>query len=66
MAIEGFKRAFNEGQDVDLNNCLDIHVVCGLLKQYLRELREPLLTFDLYDVFLETGCQRALPHPFSW
>lgn len=57
VAIEGFKRAFNEGQDVDLNNCLDIHVVCGLLKQFLRELREPLLTFDLYDIFLETGCQ---------
>ncbi|XP_011270152.1 myosin IXA, variant [Capsaspora owczarzaki ATCC 30864] len=30
----------------------DVHVVAGLLKMWLRELPEPLLTFDLYDDFL--------------
>ena len=27
----------------------DIHAVAGALKLYLRELPEPMLTFDLYD-----------------
>jgi hypothetical protein len=26
----------------------EIHIVCGLLKRFLRELPEPLMTFDLY------------------
>jgi len=32
----------------------DIHAVTGLLKQFLRELTEPLCTFALYDAFLAT------------
>jgi len=38
--------------DVDLSRCGDAHVAAGLLKLYLRELPEPLLTFDLYDRFI--------------
>jgi len=57
-AIESLKRSFNEGQDVDLSKCPDTHIVCGLLKQFLRELREPLLTFELYDTFLQANCDR--------
>lgn len=30
----------------------DVHAVAGLLKQYLRELPEPLLTYELYPVLL--------------
>ena len=30
----------------------DAHTAAGLLKLYLRELPEPLLTFELYDCFL--------------
>ena len=30
----------------------DIHSVSGLLKQYLRELPNPLLTYQLYDKFV--------------
>ncbi|EFC47378.1 rho GTPase activating protein [Naegleria gruberi] len=30
----------------------DIHVVAGLLKMFLRELPEPLLTYERYDSFL--------------
>jgi len=40
--------------DVDLSKCPDPHAVSGLLKLYLRELPEPLLTYELYDSFL--GC----------
>ena len=28
---------------------LDAHLLAGALKQYIRQLPEPLLTFDLYD-----------------
>jgi hypothetical protein len=33
-------------------NDLDIHVVAGVLKQWLRELQEPLLTLELYEGFI--------------
>ena len=44
----------NIGVDVDLTKCNDPHTVAGLLKLYFRELPEPLLTFDLYDDFIES------------
>ncbi|CAM9426848.1 unnamed protein product [Lampetra planeri] len=31
----------------------DVHVVCGLLKDFLRSLKEPLLTHRLHHTFLE-------------
>ena len=34
----------------------DPHVCASLLKQYLRELPEPLLTFELYECFLAAAC----------
>ena len=30
----------------------DIHAVCGVLKLYIRELKEPVLTVHLYDQFI--------------
>ncbi|KAL2081030.1 hypothetical protein ACEWY4_022883 [Coilia grayii] len=33
----------------------DIHVVCGLLKDFLRKLKEPLLTFRLHKKFIEAS-----------
>lgn len=40
------------GEDVDLGICRDPHTVASLLKQYLRELPEPILTFDMYDSYI--------------
>ncbi|KAL8592718.1 hypothetical protein ACOMHN_037658 [Nucella lapillus] len=37
----------------------DPHTVAGVLKQYLRELPEPMLTFDLYSEFMHAT---QLPH----
>jgi Rho GTPase-activating protein RGD1 len=34
----------------------DIHAVAGILKQYLRELPEPLLTRGFYSEFLRAAC----------
>lgn len=42
------KQKVNAGNDVDFKD-VDTHVVAGLLKTFLRDLEEPLLTYDLYD-----------------
>ncbi|MCI4378808.1 hypothetical protein PGIGA_G00220460 [Pangasianodon gigas] len=39
----------------------EIHVVCGLLKDFLRKLREPLVTFKLHKTFMEA----AEPSPLT-
>lgn len=31
----------------------DTHVVAGLLKTFLRDLNEPLLTYELYDEIIQ-------------
>lgn len=33
----------------------DVHVIAGVLKSYLRDLPEPLLTFQLYDQFISAS-----------
>ncbi|XP_053900134.1 rac GTPase-activating protein 1-like isoform X1 [Malaclemys terrapin pileata] len=50
----------------------DVHVVCGVLKDFLRGLKEPLVTFHLHPAFLraadipdEAACQTALCHVVS-
>jgi hypothetical protein len=35
------------GQDVEFKPGTDVHVVSSLMKLYLRQLPEPLLTFDM-------------------
>jgi len=52
--INELKHRFDKGEQVDLfsEQGVDVHAVAGLLKMYFRELPEPLLTFDLYDMFL--------------
>ncbi|GAB6018723.1 hypothetical protein CHUAL_000399 [Chamberlinius hualienensis] len=48
--------AFNSGVDVDFSRYCDPHLAAVLLKLFLRELPEPLLTFDLYNDII--GFQR--------
>ncbi|XP_032413392.1 rac GTPase-activating protein 1 isoform X1 [Xiphophorus hellerii] len=38
-----------------LSKVQDIHVVCGVLKDFLRRLREPLVTFRLHRIFMEAS-----------
>ena len=35
----------------NLSKVDDIHVICCVLKDFLRELKEPLVTFDLHGAF---------------
>lgn len=47
--IIALKQKVNAGaDDVDFKET-DTHVVAGLLKSFLRELSEPLLTYELYE-----------------
>lgn len=46
--IIALKERVNRGEDVDLKD-VNVHVIAGLLKSFLRDLTEPLLTFELYD-----------------
>ncbi|NXR09518.1 RGAP1 protein, partial [Semnornis frantzii] len=38
-----------------LSSVSDIHVVCGVLKDFLRGLKEPLVTFSLHPAFLQAA-----------
>jgi len=40
----------------------DINVVSGALKLWFRELPEPVLTFGLYDAFIEAAREYYIVH----
>jgi len=46
--VQNLKKQTDEGL-VDFSKCTDVNVVAGLVKLYIRELPESLLTFDLYE-----------------
>lgn len=48
--VRDLQTRINQGEKVVLN---DPHVAAVLLKTFLRELKEPLLTFDLYDEIIQ-------------
>ncbi|KAH9513397.1 Rac GTPase-activating protein 1 [Bulinus truncatus] len=48
------KEKFLKGSTPNLSQIHDIHVVCGCLKDFLRGLKEPLITFALWPKFVET------------
>jgi hypothetical protein len=47
--IEAMKEAVEAGEGLDFSKCSEIHVVAGLLKEYFREVPEPIFTFSLYE-----------------
>lgn len=50
---QGFETA-SKGEAYDISDPdLDIHAITGCLKQYLRKLPNPLITFECYDAFLD-------------
>jgi len=52
VAVNNLKERFDQGENVDLNDCSDPVIISALLKLYLRDLPEPLLTYALYDSFI--------------
>jgi hypothetical protein len=45
-----------KGDNVDFNEFKynDIHIICSLLKLYLRQLPIPLITFDVYNRLIDS------------
>lgn len=43
------KDKFDNGDKIDFSRYVDVNVVCGAVKLYLRELPIPVVTFDAYN-----------------
>ncbi|XP_058054369.1 rho GTPase-activating protein 68F [Anopheles bellator] len=52
--IKELRAKINAGEEVQLSD-EDTHVAASLLKTFLRELEEPLLTYELYDDITQFG-----------
>ncbi|XP_058120513.1 SLIT-ROBO Rho GTPase-activating protein 1-like isoform X2 [Anopheles coustani] len=55
VEISNFKEAFERGDDplAEMTDASDINSVAGVLKLYLRELREPLFPLIYFDHFIQ-------------
>lgn len=55
LEINNFRESFERMEDplADVTDASDINSVAGVLKLYLRELREPLFPTVFFDQFME-------------
>ncbi|KAM8728939.1 rac GTPase-activating protein 1 isoform 2-T2 [Acanthopagrus schlegelii] len=54
--VKELRERFLQGKTgLMLSKVQDVHVVCGLLKDFLRNLKEPLVTFRLHRTFMEAS-----------
>ncbi|NXQ29271.1 RHG08 protein, partial [Alaudala cheleensis] len=53
QTIKAVQKLYNQGKSVNFDDYQDIHIPAVILKTFLRELPQPLLTFDCYDPILE-------------
>ena len=42
---------------MDFDQLGDVHIPAAILKSFLRQLPEPLLTYDLYDHIIHVQCE---------
>jgi myosin-9 len=52
--VRELKQDIEEGKEIDWE-LYPVHVLTSVFKSFLREMPEPLLTFDLYDEILRAG-----------
>lgn len=71
VEINNFREWFERGEDplADMTDASDINSVAGVLKLYLRELREPLFPIIYFEQFMElartfSDCIRQDCKPF--
>nr|KAG5697306.1 hypothetical protein BaRGS_004972 [Batillaria attramentaria] len=49
------KEKFLKGKSPNLSNIMDVHTVCGCMKDFLRNLKEPLVTYALWPEFVRAA-----------
>lgn len=52
QTVREVQRLYNQGKPVDFDDYGDIHIPAAILKTFLRELPQPLLTFEAYEQIL--------------
>ncbi|KAM9229323.1 rho GTPase-activating protein 8-like [Dugong dugon] len=52
QTVQEIQRLYNQGKPVNFDDYGDIHVPAVILKTFLRELPQPLLTFEAYEQIL--------------
>ena len=52
LTVREFQSLVNRGESASLESYGDVHLGAVLLKAFLRELPEPILTYPLYDTVL--------------
>ncbi|KAM9170487.1 rho GTPase-activating protein 8 isoform 2-T2 [Pangshura tecta] len=61
QTIKEVHKLYNQGKPVNFDDYGDIHIPAVILKTFLRELPQPLLTFESYDQILGiTGVESSL------
>ncbi|KAF7730580.1 hypothetical protein EC973_001962 [Apophysomyces ossiformis] len=58
--MRAIQLAFEQGQEIDLDSDEEFNDICAVtsvLKQYFRELPNPLLTFELYPQLIDAVCK---------
>ncbi|KAB0385297.1 hypothetical protein FD755_000253 [Muntiacus reevesi] len=53
QTVREIQRLYNQGKPVNFDDYGDIHLPAVILKTFLRELPQPLLTFEAYEQILE-------------
>ncbi|XP_059181234.1 rac GTPase-activating protein 1 [Centropristis striata] len=54
--VKELRERFIQGKTpLMLSKVYDVHVLCGVLKDFLRKLKEPLVTFRLHRTFMEAS-----------
>jgi len=56
---------FDMGVDVQLDEEHNVHDVAALLKEFLRDMPDPLLPRELYPAFLHANCKQIYTPPYT-
>lgn len=60
VSVPQLREEFDRGVDVQLDEEHSVHDVAALLKEFLRDMPDPLLTKELYTAFINTMCEETL------
>lgn len=61
LLILQLREEFDRGVEVQLDEEYSVHDVAALLKEFLRDMPDPLLTKELYTAFINTTCKLHCP-----